>query len=165
MPGEDGLSFVRSREGDATPMLMLTAMGESTDRIEGLEAGARDYLAKPFEPKELVLRLNNLLRDVPKREKEVRFGRYRFDLKSVQLECDGEPVRLTDSERHYLQLLCEHANKTVSRARFTEAISEVSDRSIDVQINRLRKKIETDSARPDYIQTVRGEGYILRTKT
>jgi two-component system phosphate regulon response regulator OmpR len=160
MPGEDGLSFTRAVQAQQAPILMLTAMGEAQDRIDGLEAGARDYLSKPFEPKELVLRLQNLLRQAPPRQRILSFGDYRLNLTSGELRCGDEPVYLTDSERTHLLLLGRNVGVPVSRQELSG--SEAGERSIDVQINRLRKKLEPHSPRPRYIQTVRGAGYVLR---
>tara|TARA_B100001123_G_scaffold294281_1_gene328076 strand:+ start:930 stop:1586 length:657 start_codon:yes stop_codon:yes gene_type:complete len=160
MPGEDGLSLTQAIADKQAPILLLTAMGESDARIEGLEAGARDYLSKPFEPKELVLRLNNLLRSAAPRRSEIMFGPYRYDVNQGELWQEDQPVHLTDSERHFLNLLAKQPGEPVSRAALSGGDDQ--DRSIDVQINRLRKKLEPDSPKPRFIQTVRGAGYVLR---
>lgn len=169
MPGEDGVSLARALAKDdaAPPVLMLTAMGGTGERIEGLEAGVQDYLAKPFEPKELVLRLRNILtrrreaQAAQPQEAGQRFGPYRFDVNAQQLYRDGEPVYLTAAEACYLAALLRKAGQTVTRDALADELQSGSGRSVDVQINRLRKKIEANAARPVYIQTVRGEGYVI----
>ncbi|MSO72707.1 MAG: response regulator transcription factor [Rhodospirillaceae bacterium] len=169
MPGEDGLSLTRGiRAGSAVPILMLTAMGESAKRIHGLEQGVDDYMAKPFEPKELVLRIGSILRrappaDVPAKS-ELRLGNYRYDVVRQRLTRAGTPVYLTAGEAELLKVLAQSAGKPVERA----ALSGTGDsggnpRTIDVQITRLRRKLEPDTRQPRYLQTVRGTGYILRT--
>lgn len=167
MPQETGIEFAQKLGEKAPPILMLTAMGEPQDRIKGLEAGVDDYLVKPFEPRELLLRLQNILQRFEKLQiakKTVNFGEFNFDLSSGQLRQSGELVYLTSSESHCLKLLAEQAGKPVSRtylAEMTASGGAANERSVDVQINRLRKKIEQVAGRPAYIQTVRGEGYVL----
>jgi two-component system, OmpR family, phosphate regulon response regulator OmpR len=167
MPGESGLEFLSSLAPKGKlPVLMLSAMGEAEDRVSGLEIGAEDYLVKPFEPKELVLRIKTILRRSDAlREKaaSVAFGQYQVDLGNGQLKRGSEIVSLTSAEAAILKLLAENAGTPVSR----EALSSLtpgggSERSVDVQITRLRKKIE-DSDKPIYLQTVRGAGYVLYT--
>ncbi|WP_428982916.1 response regulator [Pseudohoeflea coraliihabitans] len=166
MPGESGLSLVRSlRETQSVPILMLTALSESSDRIGGLEAGADDYLPKPFEPRELVLRINNILKrggqpSLPKIE-QVVFGPYTFVIARRELRRSGEPVRLTDRERDIMAVFAERAGETIPRHELVTSDSDVGERTIDVQINRLRRKIEADPANPVWLQTVRGIGYRL----
>lgn len=167
MPGENGLELAASMRDDATPILMLTAMGETDERIEGLEAGVQDYLTKPFEPRELVLRLSNILaRAQAEQTNHLSFGPYRFDANGRQLYHGEAPIHLTTAEALYLSVLIEEQGKPVSRERLAETIASagesVSERSVDVQINRLRKKIELNPSRPVFIQTVRGEGYVLK---
>ncbi|PWV97621.1 two-component system phosphate regulon response regulator OmpR [Hoeflea marina] len=166
MPGESGLSLTRSlREVKSVPILMLTALSESDSRIDGLEAGADDYLAKPFNPRELVLRINNILKRggqpaTPKVE-QVVFGPYTFVIARRELKKSGEPIRLTDREREIMILFAERAGETIPRHELVGNDIEVGERTIDVQINRLRRKIEDDPANPIWLQTVRGIGYRL----
>lgn len=168
MPGEDGLSLTAdlSRVQDV-PILLLTARAESGDRIAGLEAGADDYLTKPFEPRELLLRLNNLVRRRPQAEtpplrETIRFGRFVFDAKAEELRDDDGPVRLTDRERQLLAQFSGSPDGVLSREALAGEGGEIGERAIDVQINRLRRKIEEDPANPAHLQTVRGVGYRLR---
>lgn len=165
MPGETGLELLESLKDQAAPVLMLSAMGEADDRIAGLEVGAEDYLVKPFEPKELVLRVRAILkRAAPAREKSraLRFGDFSFDLSASQLRRGGENVALTSAEAAMLKLLAERAGQPVSREELSRQLPGApSERSIDVQITRLRKKIEESEGKPVYLQTVRGAGYVL----
>ncbi len=166
MPGENGLSLTRSlREAKTVPILMLTALAEGDARIDGLEAGADDYLPKPFNPRELVLRINNILKRggqpaTPKVE-QVVFGPFTFVIARRELKKSGEPVRLTDREREIMVTFAENAGDTVPRHELVGADVEVGERTIDVQINRLRRKIEDDPSNPVWLQTVRGIGYRL----
>jgi two-component system phosphate regulon response regulator OmpR len=162
MPGETGLELAQDVRGDAPPILMLTAMGESADRIAGLEAGVADYLTKPFEPRELVLRLQNLLAKQTPEPTEYPFGPYRYDAAQQRLWHDQDAVYITSSEAELLSLLASHRGTPVSREQLAAAFGQSeAGRAVDVQINRLRKKIEPDPSKPIYIQTVRGEGYRL----
>ena len=167
MPGESGFEFASAvRATSAVPILMLTARGEAEDRIAGLECGADDYLAKPFEPRELVLRINSLLRRVspPARaaaHAEVRMGDCVYDTARGQLKRKGKPVRLTTSESALLQLFAANAGRNFSRADLCSRLGVALERSIDVQVTRLRRKIEEDPKLPLYLQTVRGVGYVL----
>jgi len=172
MPGEDGVALTRAlRERLATPILLLTAKGETEDRIRGLEAGADDYLAKPFEPKELLLRINAILRRMPAVEpdpvtpKVLRMGAVRFDIERAELMHGEVPVRLTATEVQLMRIFSEHLGEPVSRARLVEDLGrdrgQAQERAVDVQITRLRRKIEADPRQPRYLQTVRGEGYML----
>jgi two-component system phosphate regulon response regulator OmpR len=169
MPGEDGLSLTRwVRERDATPVLMLTAKGEADDRIGGLTAGADDYLAKPFEPQELLLRIEAILRRTQSKGFErgrIALGRYTFDLDRSELFEDEQPVRLTEGETRLLKRLAQNRDKPIDRfdlaQELTGADVDASARAIDVQVTRLRRKIETDPKNPRYLQTVRGVGYML----
>ncbi len=162
MPGETGLELAQDLRGDAIPILMLTAMGESADRIAGLEAGVADYLTKPFEPRELVLRLQNLLAKQISAPIDYQFGPYRYDAAQQRLWNDQEAVYITSSEAELLSLLASHGGAPVSRDQLAAAFGQSeAGRAVDVQINRLRKKIEPDPSKPIYIQTVRGEGYRL----
>ncbi|MBL8629998.1 MAG: response regulator transcription factor [Rhodospirillaceae bacterium] len=168
MPGEDGLSLIKHiRSTNAVPILMLTAMGEAEQRIQGLEHGADDYMAKPFEPRELLLRVNSILRRAPAPEEperlELKFGPCRYDLARHQLTMDGQPVHLTSSEAELLRILADHVNEPVDRMVLAAAAEDGSNpRTIDVQITRLRRKLEVDPRQPRYLQTVRGTGYLLR---
>jgi len=169
MPGEDGMSLTRGiRETSTVPILMLTAMGESRDRIKGLELGVDDYMAKPFEPKELVLRIGSILRRAPLVEVaaklELRFGECRYDLARQKLTRSGIAVHLTAGEAELLRVLAQRANAPVERTDLsTTAGDDANPRTIDVQITRLRRKLEPDPRQPRYLQTVRGTGYMLRT--
>ena len=167
MPWQNGLDFAKTLPEGNAPILMLTAMGEAKDRIEGLETGVQDYLSKPFEPRELVLRLNNMLKSSLNYEPGIiAFGPFEFDASKKQLSKDNEPIHLTTAEVIYLSALIEQSGTPVSREVLAEKLSQsgesVNARSVDVQINRLRKKIEINPSRPVYIQTVRGEGYIFK---
>jgi two-component system phosphate regulon response regulator OmpR len=166
MPGESGLELTRSlRTQSQVPILLLTARGESQDRIAGFENGADDYLAKPFEPRELVLRCEALLRRTapPKVSswREVRMGETVFDAERGELRRKGRPVRLTSSEAALLKLFAAHAGRPFSRLDLCARLGVALERSIDVQVTRLRRKIEEDPKLPLYIQTVRGVGYVL----
>ena len=172
MPGEDGFSLTRRiRETLDTPILLLTARNESGDRIEGLEAGADDYLPKPFEPRELLLRIAAILRraappPLPEAApKTITLGEARFDLLRGELKRGDEVVRLTSTEQALMRVFCRQPNEPVSRARLAEELggsaSDVQERAVDVQITRLRRKIEADPKVPRYLQTVRGAGYML----
>ena len=166
MPGETGLSFVKSLRGVEAeiPVLMISALAESADRISGLSSGSDDYLPKPFEPEELLLRLRNLLRrsGVKKiRSDLARFGLFSFDLQRGELRKADVPLRLTTAEKDILRILAKANGEVVSRLELTLDAADVSTRKVDVQINRLRQKIEADPANPRYLQTVRGAGYVL----
>ncbi|WP_320198510.1 response regulator transcription factor [Agrobacterium sp. rho-13.3] len=166
MPGENGLSLTRSlNEDKSVPVILLTARSEADARIAGLEAGADDYLAKPFDPRELVLRINNILRrnsspDTPKIE-QIIFGPYNFSVPRKELRRGAEVIRLTDREQDIMLLFALRAGDTIPRHELVDADADVGERTIDVQINRLRRKIEDDPANPVYLQTVRGIGYRL----
>jgi two-component system phosphate regulon response regulator OmpR len=169
MPGEDGFAFTRSlRTSLDTPVLMLTARGEADDRITGLESGADDYLAKPFEPRELLLRVGAILRratPVAEPPRAIMLGALRYDMARGELWNGREPVRLTGGEAALMRTLAASANAPVSRAALVEALggaeSGAQERAVDVQMTRLRRKIEADPRAPRYLQTVRGEGYML----
>lgn len=166
MPGETGISFTKSvREDKEIPILMLTALADIDKRIEGLEAGADDYLPKPFEPRELVLRINSILKRTAKPEEpaieQVQFGDYHFSVTRGELKLDGELVRLTDREREILTTFASKPGGTIARHELLGTQSIASERKIDVQINRLRRKIEEDPTNPKWLQTVRGIGYRL----
>ncbi|MBS3650900.1 response regulator transcription factor [Pseudaminobacter sp. 19-2017] len=166
MPGESGVELTKSlREQRTVPILMLTALSETDSRIAGLEAGADDYLPKPFDPRELILRINNILRrggpaTTPKLEQLV-FGPYTFQIARRELKRGGEPLKLTEREQEILAIFATRAGETIPRHELVAGEAEVSERTIDVQINRLRRKIERDPANPIWLQTVRGVGYRL----
>lgn len=165
MPGETGLELLASIRQKHAPVLMLSAMGEADDRIAGLEIGAEDYLVKPFEPKELVLRVKAILRRSAvqkEKAKTLRFGDYAFDVDGGQLRRGAETIALTSTELALLKQLAEHAGKPVAREALAKLLpGGASERSVDVQITRLRKKIEESDGKPVYLQTVRGAGYVL----
>jgi two-component system, OmpR family, phosphate regulon response regulator OmpR len=171
MPGESGTQFAaRLREGPeplrSAPILMLTALTETANRVAGLEAGVDDYLAKPFDPRELSLRIASILRRVRRAEPAdsiVRFGGFAFDPARGELAKDGDMVRLTTRERDLLTTLVEHRGAIVSRQTLSRRATDqkAAERTVDVEIGRLRKKIEADANAPRYLQTVRGQGYRL----
>ena len=167
MPGETGLSYAArlQEKGAAPPVLLLTARGEVEDRIAGLEAGAADYLAKPFTPRELVLRLENILKrssHSAQVRQSVAFGEYRFDLAQGRLTHGETVIYLTSSEADCLRILAQSAGTPVSREHIAGGLGDVQNaRSVDVQINRLRKKIEAQPGKPIYLQTIRHAGYVL----
>lgn len=172
MPGETGVELTRSlRETKETPILLLTAKSETGDRIEGLEAGADDYLAKPFEPKELLLRINAILRRVPPPDaseatpKVLSMGRLRYDIERGEIWAGEEPVRLTATEAQLMRIFAAQPGEALSRGELVERLGRGGDvaqeRAVDVQITRLRRKIEADPKQPRYLQTVRGAGYML----
>ncbi|HEY5346544.1 MAG TPA: response regulator [Rhizomicrobium sp.] len=166
MPGESGLELTKSvRSHSRVPILMLTARGEAQDRIAGLELGADDYLPKPFEPRELLLRVSALLRraapPVLSAAGEVTMGECSFDTARAALKRGGKPVHLTSSEASLLQLFASNAGRSFSRSDLCTRLGVALERSIDVQVTRLRRKIEQDPKMPLYLQTVRGVGYVL----
>lgn len=166
MPGETGISLTQAlRDKRRIPIILLTARAEADARIEGLEAGADDYLPKPFDPRELVLRINNILRrnanpDTPKID-QIMFGPFTFSIARKELRRAAETIRLTDREQDIMLLFALRAGDTIPRHELIGDDAEVGERTIDVQINRLRRKIEDDPANPVYLQTVRGVGYRL----
>lgn len=172
MPGEDGMSLTRAiRQDSMTPILLLTAKGETEDRIQGLEAGADDYLPKPFEPKELLLRINAILRRMPEVQdteavpKVLHLGPIRYDIDRGEMWQGDEIVRLTATESQLMKIFSATPGEPVSRAKLVEDLGrdrgQAQERAVDVQITRLRRKIETDPKQPRYLQTVRGAGYML----
>jgi len=169
MPGEDGLSLTRDlrQAANQVPILLLTAMGEVEDRINGLEAGADDYLPKPFEPRELLLRIASILRRAPKPEAEappvLRLGLFEWDTGRQELRRGDEVVHLTTTERELLAILADVPGQAVSRDDLAARTGNAANaRAVDVQVTRLRKKLEDDPRMPRYLQTVRGMGYMLR---
>jgi len=172
MPGETGLELTASlRETTSTPILLLTARGDADDRILGFEAGADDYLPKPFEPRELLLRISAILRRVPKPlpraepPRTLQLGEVRYDVNRGELWRGREMIRLTATESMLMRIFATRANEAVSRTELVEdlggGVAEAQERAIDVQITRLRRKIEFDPRTPRYLQTVRGSGYML----
>ena len=172
MPGEDGISLTRALRVDiATPILLLTARGDTEDRIMGLEAGADDYLAKPFEPKELLLRINAILRRMPEvavadtAPKVLTLGPIRYDIDRGEMWHGDALIRLTATESQLMKIFAACPNEAISRAKLVEDLGrdrgQAQERAVDVQITRLRRKIEADSKQPRYLQTVRGAGYML----
>ncbi|HRK24714.1 MAG TPA: response regulator transcription factor [Beijerinckiaceae bacterium] len=170
MPGESGFDLARAiRKTSSVPILMLTALTDLDDRLKGLELGADDYLGKPFDPRELLLRVNSILRRVaavppaaaPVGPEMVRFGPFQFHLGRGELKHGEDTVRLTNRERDILRQFAQALGSTVARELLADPDSGANERTIDVQINRLRRKIEPDAANPTYLQTVRGVGYRL----
>ena len=167
MPGESGLDLTRDLRAEGrVPVLLLTAMAEPEDRINGLEQGADDYLSKPFEPRELVLRIRNILQRRPapnEAAREIRFGGYRFDVVRGELFRGGDVLHLTAAEAGLLSALAQKAGQAVSREELSIAGQFGGNvRNVDVQMTRLRRKIERDPRFPRYLQTVRGTGYALK---
>ncbi|WP_017196585.1 response regulator [Bartonella birtlesii] len=166
MPGENGIDLTTSlRQTKDVPILMLTALSETDNRIHGLEAGADDYLAKPFAPRELLLRINAILRrgfplNQPKIE-QIVFGPYIFSIARRELKKGGEVIKLTDKEQKMMVIFAENAGDIIPRHKFAIDDQNIGERAIDVQINRLRRKIEKNPALPIWLQTVRGIGYKL----
>lgn len=167
MPGENGLDLARDLKGSSNvPICMLTARAEAEERIQGLEIGVDDYVAKPFEPRELLLRLQNILkrRQGPSGPSdEVTMGDYTFHVARGELRRGEESIKLTERERELLRQFAQRPGTPVARHELAADDSTGTERAIDVQINRLRRKIESDPAHPVYLQTVRGKGYILYT--
>lgn len=171
MPGENGFDFTKNlRQNSNIPIIMLTARGESDDRITGLEAGADDYLQKPFEPKELLLRINNILKRItefPSNQTDgnnlCHFGDFTFNYAELRLKKGSNFIYLTESEAKILAILCKEQGSAIGREKLSELCGNIDDRSIDVQITRLRRKIEANPKQPHYLQTVRNLGYILHS--
>ena len=172
MPGEDGISLTRSlRATHDTPILLLTAKGETEHRIAGLEAGADDYLSKPFEPKELLLRINAILRRMPETPADntvpnvLHLGPIRYDIERGEMWRGNDVVRLTATESQLMKIFSACPGEPVSRNKLVEDLGrdrgQAQERAVDVQITRLRRKIEEDPKQPRYLQTVRGAGYML----
>jgi len=172
MPGEDGFSLTQDlRRTLTTPILLLTARGDADDRIKGLEMGADDYLAKPFEPKELLLRVNAILRRVPKTDivveppKTLQMADVRYDVTRSELWRGDERIRLTGTENALMKIFAANAHEAVTREKLVNDLGKgdgsAQERAIDVQITRLRRKLEANPKQPRYLQTVRGAGYML----
>ncbi len=165
MPGENGLDLARDLKATRqVPICMLTARSEAEHRIEGLEAGVDDYIPKPFEPRELLLRLRNILKrgsGPAGSQDEIRMGNFVFHVSRGELRQGDETIKLTERERDLLRMFAQGIGTPIARHELSGDDCTGSDRAIDVQINRLRRKIETDPSNPVYLQTVRGKGYIL----
>lgn len=169
MPGENGIALTKAlRTERKFPIIMLTALTEADSRIAGLEAGADDYLGKPFDPRELVLRINNILRrsasERPPAIEQIMFGPFTFSITRQELRRGGDVVHLTDREQEIMHIFATRPGDTVPRHELAGNDAETGERTIDVQINRLRRKIEDDPSNPVWLQTVRGIGYRLNTE-
>ena len=164
MSGKTGLDFIReNKERLDTPIILLTAKGETNDRVEGLEIGADDYLSKPFEPKELTLRIKNILNKTKKNNQKriIKFDNVKIDLNKLLIFKDQNEFKINNTEKIILEKMINEPGKTFSREYIGKLIDLDKERSIDVIITRLRKKIEVDSKNPKYLQTLRGVGYVL----
>jgi len=164
MPGESGLALTKElKKNDFTPIILLTAKGETKERIEGLETGADDYLGKPFEPKELLLRINNILNKVKKSilPNEIIIGKALINLKKFDIKIGNEIIKINPQEKKVLEKMLEFPGKVFSRNDIGEMINISKERTIDVIITRLRQKIESNPKKPKYLQTIRGSGYVL----
>ena len=164
MPGKSGLEFTKeNKDLINTPIILLTAKGEASERIEGLETGADDYLAKPFEPKELVLRINNILSKTKSKNQKrtVEFNNIKIDLNRMIISQNKKDLKINNTEKIILEKMINAPGQTFSREEIGKLINLEKERSIDVIITRLRKKIELDSKNPKYLQTIRGSGYVL----
>ena len=164
MPGKSGLEFTKeNKDLINTPIILLTAKGEASERIEGLETGADDYLAKPFEPKELVLRINNILDKTKSKNQKrtVEFNNIKIDLNRMIISQNKKDFKINNTEKIILEKMINAPGQTFSREEIGKLINLEKERSIDVIITRLRKKIELDPKNPKYLQTIRGSGYVL----
>jgi two-component system phosphate regulon response regulator OmpR len=164
MPGKNGLEFIQENKKKIdTPIILLTAKGETNDRVEGLEIGADDYLSKPFEPKELILRIKNILAKTKKdnQKRVIIFDNIKIDLNKLLIFKDTNEFKINNTEKIILEKMINKPGKTFSREDIGQLIDLDKERSIDVIITRLRKKIETDPKNPKYLQTLRGMGYVL----
>ena len=164
MPGKSGLDFIQeNRKNLETPIILLTAKGEPNERIEGLEIGADDYLPKPFEPKELILRLKNILDKTKKinQKRVIEFSDIKIDLNKLIISKKNSEYKINNTEKLILEKMINNPGKTFSRENIGTLINLDKERSIDVIITRLRKKIEIDPKNPKFLQTIRGEGYVL----
>ncbi|MDC1010931.1 response regulator transcription factor [Candidatus Pelagibacter sp.] len=164
MSGKSGLDFIRENKNIIdTPIILLTAKGEINDRVEGLEIGADDYLSKPFEPKELTLRIKNILSKTKKNnlKRIIEFDNIKIDLKKLLIMKNKSEFKINNTEKIILEKMINEPGKTFSREDIGKLIDLDKERSIDVIITRLRKKIEVDPKNPKYLQTLRGEGYVL----
>ena len=164
MPGESGLSLTKEiKKNNTTPIILLTAKGETQDRIEGLELGADDYLGKPFEPKELLLRIKNILNktQIPALPEEIYIGNVLINLKKLSIKIDNQTKKINPQEEKVLEKMLRSPGKVFSRDDIGKIINISKERTIDVMITRLRQKIESNPKNPKYLQTIRGSGYVL----
>ncbi len=164
MPGESGLSLTKEiKKNNSTPIILLTAKGEAKDRIQGLEFGADDYLGKPFEPKELLLRINNILNKthIPSLPNEINVGNAVINLKKLHIKINNKTIKINPQEKKVLEKMLEVPGKVFSRNDIGKIINISKERTIDVMITRLRQKIESNPKNPKYLQTIRGSGYVL----
>ena len=164
MPGKTGLEFTKeNKQKINTPILLLTAKGEPSERIEGLEIGADDYLTKPFEPKELILRINNILSKTKSSEikRIIEFGNIKIDLMKLFIYKNDQSLKINNTEKLILEKMINYPGKIFKREEIASLIDLNKERSIDVIVTRLRKKIEENPKSPKYLQTIRGEGYVL----
>ena len=164
MPGQSGLEFTNeNKKKIGTPIILLTAKGEATDRIEGLEIGADDYLAKPFEPKELILRIRNIIEKTKSKSQKrvVNFSNVNIDLNKLLIIKNNKEFKINNTEKKILEKMINSPGETFTREEIGKLINLDKERSIDVIITRLRKKIEDDPKKPKYLQTIRGTGYVL----
>ena len=165
MPGKDGLQLTKEiRETIDLPIILLTAKGEAEDRIKGLEIGAEDYLSKPFEPKELLLRITNIINRVKKKKNTIdliKIGKVFVNIHKMQIQKDKKIIKINTSEKTLLENMISSAGKIFSREEISKITNLIQERSIDVLVTRIRKKIEPDPKNPKYLQTVRGSGYVL----
>ena len=164
MPGESGLSLTKEiKKNNPTPIILLTAKDEAQDRIEGLEFGADDYLGKPFEAKELLLRIKNILNKTRKSvlPEEINVGNTIINLKKLSIEMNNQTIKINPQEKKILEKMLEYPGKVFSRDDIGKIINISKERTIDVMITRLRQKIEINSKKPKYLQTIRGSGYVL----
>ncbi|MEI6170821.1 MAG: response regulator transcription factor [Pseudomonadota bacterium] len=165
MPGKDGLQLTKEiRETIDLPIILLTAKGEAEDRIKGLEIGAEDYLPKPFEPKELLLRIKNIIKRIKKNTRiiaPIKIGKANINLKRMEIQKDKKIIKINASEKILLENMISSAGKIFSREEISKITNLTQERSIDVLVTRLRQKIEPDPKNPKYLQTVRGTGYVL----
>ena len=163
MPGKSGLEFLRENKNILdTPIILLTAKGEAADRVEGLETGADDYLPKPFEPKELILRIRNILNKTKVKErKEIEFGNVKINLNKMLIFKNNKQIKINNTEKKIFEKMLNSPGKIFSRESISKLIKIDKERSVDVVITRLRKKIEDSPKNPKYLQTIRGEGYVL----
>ena len=164
MPGESGLSLTRYiKKNNSTPIILLTAKGETKDRIEGLEIGADDYLGKPFEPRELLLRIKNILnktKEIPLPE-EINVGKATINLKKMNIKINNQNKKINEQEKKVLEKMIGSPGKVFSRTDIGKIINISKERTVDVMITRLRQKIEEEPKNPKYLQTIRGSGYVL----
>ena len=165
MPGKDGLQLTKEiRETIDLPIILLTAKGEAEDRIKGLEIGAEDYLSKPFEPKELLLRITNIIKRVKKKKNTIdliKIGKVFVNINKMEIQKDKKIIKINTSEKALLENMISSAGKIFSREEISKITNLIQERSIDVLVTRIRKKIEPDPKNPKYLQTVRGSGYVL----